>query len=107
MNDIPTLAIALLIGGVLGTIFFVGLWWTVQKAVTSQWPALWFLGSLILRTGLIMTGFYLAAQGHWSRLIACLSGFLVARFIVVKHFSRSPIEENARMNKETGNAHQP
>ena len=79
MSDIPALALALLAGALLGVFFFGGLWWTVQKGVTSERPALWFLGSLLLRTGLILAGFYLVSQGHWSRLVACLLGFLIAR----------------------------
>ena len=69
MSDILALALAFLAGALLGVFFFGGLWWTVQKGVTSETPALWFLGSLLLRTGLILAGFYLASQGHWSRLV--------------------------------------
>ena len=61
--------------GLLGVIFFGGLWWTVQKGVASEAPAFWFLGSLLLRTSLILAGFYLVSLGHWSRLVACLLGF--------------------------------
>ena len=43
MSDIPALALALLAGALLGVLFFAGLWWTVQKGVRSQNPALWFL----------------------------------------------------------------
>src|SRR5580658_6772042 len=84
MSDILALAVGLVAGVLLGTLFFGGLWWTVRKAVRSENPAIWFLGSLLLRTGLILLGFYLAAQGHWSRLAMCLLGFIFARLIVVK-----------------------
>jgi len=57
MNDVPALALSLLAGAGLGAFFFEGLWWTVQKALTSESPALWFVGSLLLRTCLILTGF--------------------------------------------------
>ena len=40
-----------LAGLVLGAIFFGGLWWTVRKGLSSQQPALWFLGSMLLRMG--------------------------------------------------------
>jgi F1F0 ATPase subunit 2 len=88
MNDIPALAIALLGGALLGVFFFGGLWWTVQQGVTSRWPALWFLASLLLRTGITLVGFYYVSQSHWSRLGMCLLGFLMARVIVVKRLSR-------------------
>ena len=58
MSDILALALAFVAGTLLGAFFFGGLWWTVQKGMTSEAPALWFLGSLLLRTGLILAGFY-------------------------------------------------
>ena len=93
MSDTLALALAFLAGALLGVFFFGGLWWTVQKGVTSERPALWFLGSLLLRTGLILVGFYLAAQGHWSRLAACLLGFLIAHVIVVTAAHPASAEE--------------
>src|ERR1700733_12062429 len=84
MNDVWGVLLALLIGLLLGALFFGGLWWTVHKGVSSERPELWFLGSLLLRTGLILAGFYFVSQGEWSRLLASLVGFLIARVIVVK-----------------------
>jgi F1F0 ATPase subunit 2 len=101
MSDIPALALALFAGASLGAVFFGGLWWTVQKGVTSQAPALWFLGSLVVRTGVILAGFYLVSQGHWSRLVACLLGFLVARVFVVRRLSRAPAEKQPQSEKES------
>ena len=101
MSDILALALALLAGALLGAFFFGGLWWTVQKGVTSERPALWFLGSLLLRTGVILAGFYFVSQGHWSRLVVCLLGFLIARVIVVKRLTRAPAEEQTPLEKET------
>ncbi len=102
MNDLLGLALALSSGAFLGVFFFGGLWWTVHKGVTSERPALWFLGSLLLRTGIILAGFYFVAQGHWSRLAMCLVGFLIARLIVVRRLSRVPSEEQTQLEKETG-----
>src|SRR3984957_13100575 len=100
MSDSLALALAFLAGALLGVFFFGGLWWTVQKGVTSETPALWFLGSLLLRTGLILAGFYLAAQGHWSRLVGCLLGFLLARFMVAKFLTRIPAGEPTQLEEE-------
>jgi F1F0 ATPase subunit 2 len=106
MSEILALAMAFFVGTVLGAFFFGGLWWTVQKGVVSDRPALWFLGSLLLRTGATLAGFYFVAQGHWSRLAACVLGFLIARLIVVKRFARAPVEAQIPLEKETGNAPQ-
>jgi F1F0 ATPase subunit 2 len=104
MSDALALALALFAGAVLGAFFFGGLWWTVQKGATSERPELWFLGSLLLRTSTILAGFYFVSQGHWSRFVACLLGFLTTRIIVVKRLTRTPAQEQTPMEKEISNA---
>jgi F1F0 ATPase subunit 2 len=84
MNETLILVLALATGVLLGTIFFGGLWWTVQKGVSSKRPALWFFGSLLLRTSIALVGFYFIARGHWERLLVCLLGFVMARLIVMR-----------------------
>jgi F1F0 ATPase subunit 2 len=84
MNETLNLALALVTGVLLGAIYFGGLWWTVQKGSLSKQPALWFLGSLLLRTGIALAGFYFIARGHWEYLLVCLLGFVIARIIVTR-----------------------
>jgi F1F0 ATPase subunit 2 len=68
-------------GLLLGVFFFGGLWWTVRRALSPAQPALWFLLSLLLRTVLTLTGFYLVAAGDGQRLLTCLFGFTVVRVL--------------------------
>jgi F1F0 ATPase subunit 2 len=82
MNETATLVLAWIAGGVLGAIFFGGLWWTVRKAVSSRQPALWFFASLLLRMSIVLAGFYSVSSGHWERLLLCLLGFVMARLVV-------------------------
>jgi F1F0 ATPase subunit 2 len=84
MNETLRLLPALAAGILLGAIFFGGLWWTVRKGVSSNRAALWFLGSLWLRTSIALAGFYWIARGHGERLIVCLLGFVLARLIVTR-----------------------
>ena len=84
MTETLTLVLAWVAGGALGAMFFGGLWWTLQKALSSTRPALWFFGSLLLRMSLALAGFYFVAGGHWQRLLACLLGFVIARLIVTR-----------------------
>jgi F1F0 ATPase subunit 2 len=84
MNETLSLVLALA-GVLLGAIFFGGLWWTVRKGISSKQPALWFFGSLLLRTSIALVGFYFIARGHWERLLVCLLGFVMARLIVTSH----------------------
>ena len=84
MNEILSLVLALVTGILLGAMFFGGLWWTVRKGVSSKQPALWFFGSLFLRTSIALVGFYFIARGHWEMLLVCLLGFVIARLIVTR-----------------------
>ena len=84
INDGLSLGLALVTGALLGAIFFGGLWWTVRKGVSSERPALWFFGSLLLRTSITLAGFYFIARGHWERLLVCLLGFVMARLVVTR-----------------------
>jgi F1F0 ATPase subunit 2 len=103
MNDYLILALALIAGLLLGAIFFGGLWWTVRKGVSAKQPALWFLGSMLTRMGIVLVGFYFAGRGDWRRLVACLLGFIIARFIVMR-LTRPPIQFNNSEAKEASHA---
>ncbi len=82
MNEGMRLLLATVAGLLLGAFFFGGLWWTVQRGLTRARPALWFIGSLLLRMGVTVMGFLLVGDGHWQRLALCMAGFIVARWIV-------------------------
>ena len=103
MNETLTLMLAWVAGSVLGAMFFGGLWWTVQQGVSSKQPALWFFGSLLLRMSIALAGFYFVSGGHWERLLACLLGFVIARFIVTR-LTSPPVEHHNSPAKEAGHA---
>ncbi|MBE0689599.1 MAG: ATP synthase subunit I [Anaerolineae bacterium] len=103
MNETLNLVLALVIGVLLGAMFFGGLWWTVRKGVSSTQPAFWFFGSLLLRMSIALAGFYFIGRGHWERLLLCLLGFVVAR-IVVTWLTRSPGEPQTRPAQEASHA---
>jgi len=84
MNEFLSLVFALLAGALLGVFFFAGLWWTVRKIESSKNVALLFLGSMILRTSVVILGFYFILGDNWQRLLAGLLGFVIARIIVIR-----------------------
>jgi len=90
MNEVLIWALASAAGAGLGAIFFGGLWWTVRKGLASKQPALWFFCSLLLRMSIVLAGFYFVGLGHWQRLLVCLLGFVLARF-VVQYLAGSPV----------------
>ena len=79
MSDVLALVLASIAGLLLGAIFFGGLYLTVRKGISSQSPALWFFGSLVVRMGIALAGFYFVSDGSWQRMVACILGFVVAR----------------------------
>jgi F1F0 ATPase subunit 2 len=101
MNELLILALAA--GLLLGAVFFGGLWWTVRKGVSSKNPALWFLGSFLLRISLVLLGFYFVGRGDWQRLMASLLGFIIARFCVMR-LTRTPVEHSHFTAKEIPHA---
>ena len=103
MNEALSLALAWAAGGILGAIFFGGLWWTVRKGVSSERPALWFVASLVLRSGIVLVGFYLVSSGDWRRLPACLIGFVMAQLVVTR-LTRSAEEKQTRRVQEASHA---
>jgi len=91
VNEALALILAWVVGLCLGAIFFGGLWWTVRNGLSSRQPAFWFLGSLLLRSGIALAGFYLVASHGFEPLLLCLLGFTVAR-LVVTQMTRTPGE---------------
>ena len=102
MNEILSLMPALVWGVLLGAMFFGGLWMTIRKGLASTRPALWFFGSLVLRTSLTLAGFYVISNGHWEKLLVCLVGFTMARPMVTR-LTRSE-EKPTRLGQEAGHA---
>jgi F1F0 ATPase subunit 2 len=98
-----TLRLAGLAGGALGAVFFGGLWWTVRRGVASKRPALLFTGSLLLRSGVAMGGFYVVGGGHWQRLLACCIGFAMARLVVTR-LTGAPRAHHPLPDSEAGHA---
>ena len=103
MNETLILVWAWVAGTMLGAIFFGGLWWSVRKGISSKQPAIWFIGSFLLRMSIALAGFYFVSLGHWERLLACFLGFFTARFIVTRLIG-APVEDLNSQEKEARHA---
>lgn len=102
MIDVLSLVFGLIAGMMFGTIFFGGLLWTVHKGVSAKHPAFWFLGSMLLRTCIVVLGFYFILGNSWQRLVAGLLGFIFARLIIMR-FARVAQQQN-QLVQEAGHA---
>ena len=103
MNELLSPASASIAGAALGVMFYGGLWWTVRRGVSSRRAALWFFGSLLLRMGVALAGFYFVAGGQWQRLLLCLLGFVTAR-VAVAWLTRPPGAHRPARARESGYA---
>lgn len=99
MNEILNFVLPFIAGLLLGVIFFGGLWVTVKKLTASKMPALLVLSSFIFRVGIVLIGFYFIGLGDWKKLIICLIGFVVARFVVIR-YTKSADEKNGQKKME-------
>ena len=84
MSEVLKVGVATLGGLALGAFFFIGLWWTVRRGVASAQPAVIFLGSMLLRTLVVLVGFYFLSGGDWRNLAGSLVGFILARLLVTR-----------------------
>ncbi len=92
MHEYWSWALVFLAGLALGAFFFGGLWWTTNRGIRSKQPWLLFGTSLLLRSGLVLGGFYIIGGADSARFLICLSGFVCARIIAAR-LSRTPASQ--------------
>jgi F1F0 ATPase subunit 2 len=89
MTEVFGIFLKLTAGLSLGAIFYGGLWWTI-RAMPGRFRGAWFVGSFLLRTLLVLAGFYGVARGDWHGLLGCMIGFLTGRVIVTRFIRVAP-----------------
>lgn len=99
MNDYLMLVLVLLGGMGLGFLFFGGLWWTLRALPTARHPVLIMFASYFARMGLVVLGFFLLMAGEWERLVAAFAGFMIMRFVMVRHI-RPPLGKPSEDKEE-------
>lgn len=75
-------------GMALGALFFAGLWLSVRKLSLVKRPALLMVISYVARMLVGIGGLYLLSDGDWRRLAAALTGFVLARIVMVRLLAR-------------------
>jgi F1F0 ATPase subunit 2 len=91
---------ALAAGVALGLFYFGGLWLTLRLLPPSRYAGLLVSGSLLVRMGITLPGFYLVMGGRAERLVACLLGFIAARVLLARRFA--PGKQIARKEAADG-----
>ena len=83
MTHLVQLGLVLLAGMALGALYFVGLAWTVRRLVAGG-GGLLTAASFLLRSAVLLAGFWLLARTHAEYWIACLVGFTAVRVVLSK-----------------------
>lgn len=86
MTALSALALGFMAGSALGAVFYGGLWWTVRR-LSGRAVGPWLVGSFLLRTLIVLLGFFAVARGPGYGVAACFAGFLAAR-VAVTRFTR-------------------
>lgn len=88
-------------GVVLGFCYFGGLWFTVCRLPTARHPALWMLGSFILRNALVASGFYAVIRWSWQSVLLCLLGFVGVRLLLIRRIKAPSPGSESWMGRNT------
>ena len=70
-------------GLLLSSVYFAALWVTVKFLPFSRQPLLTLGASFVLRMLGLLGGFWYLMDGHWEKLLACVTGFFIVRTICV------------------------
>lgn len=97
MDSTPlVLVLSALAGIALGILYFGGLWLTITKMRTLKNPGIFLILSFILRTVIVIGGFYLISDGKLERLAVTMLSFFVTRFVFIRYFSPERNDEQQR-----------
>ena len=79
-----TVMFALLLGAVLGSFYFAGLWLTLRRLPNVRQRAILIATSFVTRTVIVLLGFSLIVDYGWQGLALSLVGFVAARSVLVR-----------------------
>ncbi len=89
--DAVQLTVAFLAGGVLGLLYFGGLWLTLRRIHRVRQPGLLLFASLVVRMAALVPAFYFVMAGQWESVVAALAGFLATRHIMIRRIRPAEI----------------
>ncbi len=71
-------------GLLIGMAFFGGLMWTIRGLTRTRHPLALALGSLVMRTTLVVAAILLVCRDEWQRYVVVLAGVFIARLVAVR-----------------------
>ena len=105
MDSTPlALVLSALAGIALGILYFGGLWLTITKMRALKNPGIFLILSFILRTVIVIGGFYLISDVKLERLTVTMLSFFVTRFVFIRYFSPERNDERQRGVQSKGDS---
>ncbi len=80
-TELSQLALALVVGGLLGAGYFGGLYLTVKRLGQVSSPQVLLIGSFLARLLVVLGAFYLLSNWGALAMMTCMGGFLIARLV--------------------------
>jgi F1F0 ATPase subunit 2 len=95
MFSFTTLLIPFVLGGLIGWVYFGGLWETVRRLPESKNPQRLMILSFAARTLFALGGFFMLTEGQWERMVAAIAGFFIVKSFLVRSFGVSAKSSSA------------
>ena len=89
MFAVSTLLVPFIVGGLIGWVYFAGLWKTLQRLPEAKSPHGMMMLSFAARTLFALGGFYMLADGQWKRMAASIAGFIIVKVVLIRCFGRT------------------
>lgn len=89
MFSLSTLLVPFVLGGLIGWVYFSGLWETVRRLPEAKNPHGLMILSFAARTLFALGGFFILTDGQWERMAAAVAGFFIVKAALVYNFGRN------------------
>jgi F1F0 ATPase subunit 2 len=89
MFSLSTLLVPFALGGLIGWVYFSGLWETVRRLPEAKSPHRLMILSFAARTLFALGGFFILTDGQWERMVASVAGFFIVKAVLVCSFGRN------------------
>jgi F1F0 ATPase subunit 2 len=101
MFSLSALIFPFALGGLIGWVYFSGLWETVRRLPEARNPHWLMIASFAARTIFALGGFFILTDGQWERMAAAVAGFFIVKAVLVRSLGRIPMSPG-RVTRPTG-----
>jgi F1F0 ATPase subunit 2 len=89
MFSLSILFFPFVLGGLIGWVYFSGLWETVRRLPEAKHPHGLMILSFAARTLFALGGFFILTDGQWERMAASVAGFFIVKTVLVCSHGRN------------------